>query len=351
MRHLSLDYFRVLCTLIVVFIHSMTLDTSDIYANGSPPEQCALCCLGVIFSISVPGFVLLSGAFNLNRLIPNARDFYVSALKKIGIYYLLFLIINFSVYKVAIPIYIGQTVDIKNAFYKCILKGHAGVEWFIPMIFGLYLLTPLILKIKERVSACAFWWITVAVLCSTHLTLEPLLDLFNCDLPAYFLSPLYLGLYMLGGCMFRCYKICNTSVQPKHVIFLFIFLFIAIVIKLTSILQFADALPIGIVDSRSQIALIMSSILFLVFLYIKLPDSIIITRISKISLLIYLTHPLCIIGQTLLTNYLGFKLTTSNFIYQFIWSSFAILISVLMASVLDIIISSFNTRISAMREK
>lgn len=148
-RYNNYDLLRIISTIAVIFIHvnyqyfrnySDTPSLSILYIIES--------LINIIMRFSVPAFVMISGAFNLNIKNANAGEFYKKTTWKIFVpsfgAIILFLIIDEGK-----AILIGTS---KFSPIKSIITGGYYNLWFLYMLAGLYLLTPLLVKMKQSIS-------------------------------------------------------------------------------------------------------------------------------------------------------------------------------------------------------
>ena len=139
-RENNYDLMRIICSICVVMIHVNAgwyfRDDHNIYATNYRLES----FLNIFTRFSVPGFIMLSGAFNLaNSNNSDACCFYKKAARKIlpplvlvNIFWIIQMILN------------GENT-IKSIFVS-VIKADYGNLWFMPMLICLYLITPLIVK-------------------------------------------------------------------------------------------------------------------------------------------------------------------------------------------------------------
>lgn len=161
-RQSNYDCLRVLSTVAVIFIHANWQSFKDVYAEPSLSiTWIAMSLINIVTRFSVPAFVMLSGAFNLsNASNVNPAAFYKKSLKKI--FLPTALLAAFLVcYKIVFNLLDGVT------FYDGIigiLWGGFYNLWYIYMLAGLYLLTPLLIKIRQSVSWKQYKTLSVVML-------------------------------------------------------------------------------------------------------------------------------------------------------------------------------------------
>lgn len=163
-RENQYDALRILSTIAVVVIHANWFYFSSKYdAPDGSFEWIVESLLNILTRFSVPCFVMISGAFNLNKEV-NALDFYKKTSLKI---FLPAAVIEALCvpYRVFTNVLLGRSPLYE---LKTILSGHFFNFWFVYMLAILYLLTPAIILIKKRCSwhqykLIAIIWIILAV--------------------------------------------------------------------------------------------------------------------------------------------------------------------------------------------
>ena len=156
------DWLRVLSTFTVVLIHVnahffMTRLEEGIVCT----EYIAETFINFITRFCVPCFVMLSGAFLLNQpKNSNFRWFYKKAFRRIVVPYVP-VCIFWMIYWGMQDIVVGK--DITSWLVRCI-KGTYGNLWFMPMMIALYLITPVLVRLKSVLSEKAFRNIGVVML-------------------------------------------------------------------------------------------------------------------------------------------------------------------------------------------
>lgn len=144
------DLLRIISTIAVIFIHVNYLFFKNY--SGTPSLNIlyiAESLINIITRFSVPVFVMISGAFNLSNIKnTNANEFYKKTIWKIFIP-CIGAIILFFIYDECKAILDGTSIMVP---IKGIIAGNYYNLWFVYMLAGLYLLTPLIVKLKQVVS-------------------------------------------------------------------------------------------------------------------------------------------------------------------------------------------------------
>ena len=188
-RHEGLDVLRALAAFFVIGIHTSGQYLAPEHWQGSNGYVAAL--VQGFVQIGVPLFFMLSGAFLLARPIEKSTTFYRKRLPRLLIplavwlplYYLYFFVKGADVAEYALHLFWA--------------KGYFHL-WFLPPLLGLYLVTPLLRKVIERVSRSR----DLALIAVGLLLLEVIgsffLFVYQVELPIPILFIPYLGYYLLG---------------------------------------------------------------------------------------------------------------------------------------------------------
>lgn len=161
-RSNNLDLLRIVATISVIVIHVNYQFFQFRYQSPQfEVNYVVQSSLNLITRFSVPAFVMLSGYFILNNAAnSDIKSFY----KK-------------SSYKVLFPtilvIFIYFLFSLLNAFLKHeslllpikgILSGNFNNLWYMYMLMGLYLITPFVILVKERVSRRTFTFASIVLM-------------------------------------------------------------------------------------------------------------------------------------------------------------------------------------------
>lgn len=142
-RTAYLDYLRLLALFAVVIVHLSGQNWNSVGADTASWQ--AFNFYGGISRFCVPAFVMISGALFLGRDIP-LRKLYGKYVLRRAVAFVFWTI----VYAVAACILSGN-IGIRDLLYYS-LEGHYHL-WFLPMIIGLYILTPLLRQIAMNEKA------------------------------------------------------------------------------------------------------------------------------------------------------------------------------------------------------
>lgn len=152
MRKNSLDLLRILSTIAVIIIHCNAhyFVAGNHYDN--PPIYLIESLTNTLTRFSVPAFVMISGAFNLQDKNADFKGFYSKAAKKVFLPMLpIFLIIYITLG--------AYQIIIKHEYVRPLMNFVTGgpfAYWFMYMLLFLYILTPFIVIIKRNVSIKVF---------------------------------------------------------------------------------------------------------------------------------------------------------------------------------------------------
>ena len=166
MRNSSLDLIRCIAIILVICIHSMGMLKTAINPLEINTNHIIYAFLSSITEMGVPLFVMLSGALLLKKE-ENPRSFLKKRLKRIMIPFFIWSIIIFSLDKFVTH----QSLSIMDFIQKFLTHGIHGTYWYIYMLLGLYLLTPILQKVFNKISTSLLVYIflltIICAICST----------------------------------------------------------------------------------------------------------------------------------------------------------------------------------------
>jgi surface polysaccharide O-acyltransferase-like enzyme len=212
-RNKNLDLLRVLASFMVILLH---VSTKYVVENiGSPNLYFTI---GNFFNsitrISVPIFVMLSGAFILDNVKNKDYEFfYKKTFKTIIIPTLLWSLI-YCIYSISLEILKGL-IGLETNYFMPFLNWANGRPfyhlWYMYMVVGLYLIAPILIKVKEDIGdkkTLILGWI---------LMLLGVIIKFTSKLfwPIQFI--LYLGYFILGYSLNK-YYISNNKKPFKYIL-------------------------------------------------------------------------------------------------------------------------------------
>ncbi|WP_448754069.1 acyltransferase [Agathobacter sp.] len=270
---------------------------------------------------AVPVFVMLSGAFQIsNSKNKNYQYYYKKIFLKVFLPTFFFGVM-YSCYSFIM----GQKI---NCVLANFLKGNSYYHmWYLYMIFGLYFLTPFIIRILEDVNISligAFllcFIITISGIYTSHF--------FSWDI-GYSMS--YMGYYIIGYIIFK-----NRKRRKGSMRFICIGFLIELMTSCLSVYLYINGLinmlDIKVLDPLSPITYIASVFIFAGFSGLKIDKNNVLSRISKYSLYIYLWHAM---ANDLLFALVRKKIIYDSLVFIIIFGVFFVLsISMLLAVVTD----------------
>lgn len=279
-RELNFDVLRAVSCISVVVLHIAALytDYPAVYELYSRAAFSFCDFLQIITRTAVPCFVMLSGAFLLEKDTLDVRQFYRSSATKFGIPTAIF-----SGVYILFRIVAGDSL---GAILLDTLKGQPlGHMWYMFMLVGLYAFYPFVFyfckEADERMLDCTII-IVVCLSCIVH---------FTCQLiwPIQFIE--YLGYFLAG----------HWIKKNRNRIFGEAKIFFAVAAVFLTITFFANELSFsrGCFNPRLYrnpnfpTVIVASFCMFTAFSKVKMnkaPKAIL--QIAKHSMFIYLVHPL-----------------------------------------------------------
>ncbi|KIL45015.1 acyltransferase [Jeotgalibacillus soli] len=207
-RYYYLDYLRIYALLAVVTIH---VSASIVSAN--PLETGELRWLSGNFyetlaRASVPIFVMISGALLLNdsRPLPTSQ-FLKKRVSKIAIPLLLWSILYYSAGAFSSR-YIFSIEDFIVKFLNGYIIYHL---WFMYMILGLYLITPLVkILVQNAIKRDVEYFLGLWILASVVLNFMEYLVGYSLNIELFFVTN-YVGYFVLGYYLFK-YQLSKKNI-------------------------------------------------------------------------------------------------------------------------------------------
>ena len=291
-RNIALDYLRVVCTALIVCIHSSGLDVSRALESAYSIQTLTWTFVKLLLGMAVPPFFMLSGAFMLNKDIPDVLQFYKKSYGRLLPWSIFFFFVA-SVFQILNNAYNSGTnvweTDFIAFYIKWFTYGGSGVLWFIFAIMGLYLITPVLVYVRKRTKLLTFCILTLITLLATRYIL---CNAIHADYASYsinwFKGMFFIGHYMLGYCIYEICKQHKNRILNAYTIAGALLLFLLVNTFIASP-QLAQGINLSI-NAQLAVNIISSALLFALFCSIKLPDSRMVSYIASISLIIYLSH-------------------------------------------------------------
>lgn len=283
-RVIYYDLLKVISIFAVIIMHIIGNTINTFNLNGFSKEIYNFIC--IICYFAVPIFVMVSGGIFLN---PNKKIEINNIIKKYCLRILLCLFIFGFVYSMLEIYFNTKTLNLEMILesIKNIITGNLWAHmWYLYLIFGLYLLTPIFRIITKNVNEKEYKYLLILLFIFTILIndINSILNL-NIAFNILIYSP-YVLLYFLGDYSNR-YEIKE---KIKKVIYLSSFISIIIIFlnNFFNLFSFYNF---------SYTCLLVFNIILSIFIFIKdrkIKLNKFIISISECSLGIYLIHQLII---------------------------------------------------------
>lgn len=159
-RILSLDILRIIAILSVLMIHS---SMSFVYYDKGSFEFVYGSIFDSISRVGVPLFVMISGALMLNEnKVESNKTFVRNRIGKIIIIFIIWSVI-YQTGHVILDIIDGEPISLLRVLYR-LVKGEFHM-WYLYMIVGLYLTTPILKKfVSVKNSKIVAYYICIAII-------------------------------------------------------------------------------------------------------------------------------------------------------------------------------------------
>lgn len=138
------DVLRIAAMVFLVVRHSATATFE--FVPTLSPDWWVCNVYGSLAAWMVPVFMMISGA----SFLDPARDVTVGRLYKRNIFRMLCAFFFWAVFYALYNTFSGQ--DISESFAEMVFQGHFHL-WFLPMIIGMYILTPLLRTVTQNRKA------------------------------------------------------------------------------------------------------------------------------------------------------------------------------------------------------
>ncbi len=268
-REIKYDILRILSMFAVILLH-VNATYFDVKGEISFIWEIEN-AINYFTRFAVPCFVMISGAFMLNKK-KGILSIYVSAIYKILIPFL-----YMTAMWVVIMIYqCIKGADFVGDLLLPILCGNYGALWFIPMQLGLYLLTPVYMAVIEYLGEKKYFFVGVLLVWSI---ISQVLTKSNASYTIGVVG-CFSSYYLLGGVLYS--YIPKEYNRTRYIILL---LLISVIVLIIRSLGFRLYMIDPYVSHFSPGVVVFSIIVFMLFKQsqIKYAPKII-SRISKNSL-------------------------------------------------------------------
>lgn len=152
-RILYFDYLRILAMFAVMLLHVASQFWYTTPTNTAEWQACNI--YDSLARFGVPIFVMISGALFLGKKRPIKRIYQKNILR------LLVAMFFWSILYALWQKYIAHAFDSNIAFLKEVLVGHVHL-WFVYMIIGLYMISPMLQKLVED-RKLAIYFVTLSI--------------------------------------------------------------------------------------------------------------------------------------------------------------------------------------------
>ena len=285
------DYFdglRVVCAILIVLIHSTSV---MFYSDMLSDSVWWFMNITNSFSrVGVSIFFMISGALLLKSSKNDSIEYvFFKRVVKIVIQLIIFSVIYAYLYGVIID---DTNFTIKSFIRRFLTNDIENKFWFLYVLIGLYLSTPLLRIIVEKASRKYLWYFVILSLVGVY---------FKYDMNTYFdinvrfeipIVASYLGVYVLG------YLLNTTDIPKNYRIIIYVLGILGYIFRVWSVYNgtLADGhLNIDWINNHTFNVLVSS---VAIFVFAKNAPSFerfsklkIIREISKITLGVYLIHP------------------------------------------------------------
>lgn len=154
----NIESGRVTGAIIVILLHSFAYFIITAIPKGDTATALRAMLPAVFTRVIVPVFVLISGKFNITNCEKlGTKQFFKKGLPRI-VYPLLFWAVVYSIYKykfIYTSVYFSEYPDgvTFNHLISDFLRGVPYIHlWFLFMLLGVYLITPLLVLVKSKLS-------------------------------------------------------------------------------------------------------------------------------------------------------------------------------------------------------
>ena len=285
----------VLLHVSATYMHGIT--DSSIFGHLYGGDYWYIAMANTLPRFAVPVFFMLSGAFLLDREIISIRDFYARRWRKIGMYTVVFTLIYFlyAITKQSANVFLrGGDKQILWKPVEDLLYGQAFYHlWFMYVLIGLYLLTPIVVWIKQRMTEESFTRLGIgfAIFASISFNTSTHLLIWDMGHVLYFLSFFFLGHVMRvksdmsknGAMHFTQYILLGGGLE--------IAIGYAIGWREAAGISFSDTMH-NLSEPLSPLIMLASCAIFYGFGTLHVHKSQLIDRISRYSFSIFLFHAL-----------------------------------------------------------
>ena len=290
-RNANYDLLRIIATVAVIMIHVNWLYFGKSYEVYSSNISWVIeSLINIVTRFSVPCFVMISGAFNLNNAAnAGIRYFYKKTSYRIFLPFAAVLVFEI-ITTILMNLLLHRDLD-------CELKGFFtyGIynSWYMYMLLGVYLLTPFIVKLKTHLS-----WNSYRICAAVLLAWAVISQSSSAQKTAYSIGVVvaYLGYYLTGDVIRSEISKCTTESKKKIILCASIVSLFAVGItfwaRATGINYYIEDWS---TNFFSPTIVLYSICVFCIFSVISVKGGARLYRLSKQTYFIYLFHTMIMI--------------------------------------------------------
>lgn len=201
-RNYSLDFIRSIAIIFIICVHSMGTLEKAVTSSIIDINRIVHIFLSSFIHMGVPLFTMLSGALLLGKY-DKPVFFLNKRFKRIITPFLIWSIIVFTLDKITAQQSFPIIPTITEFFAKFLTKEVHGIYWYIYMLIGLYLLTPILQKIFKDISSSLLHYLLLIL--TLFIIIQNLMPanytdnilLFNYSFPYLVYIGYYIGGYYL----------------------------------------------------------------------------------------------------------------------------------------------------------
>lgn len=292
-RNVRLDILRIMSTMLVMITH-ITFGGTYIDPLKYHSVWSLYMYLDLISHVAVPLFVMISGSLMLSK-----KEFTINMAIKKSLKFLFVYFITSILYSIYTNVIVAHKSF--NDIMLCIFKGEYHL-WFLPMIIGLYLITPILKQLTKKSSRKMLTYIIIIWIALNSLsTLSMFFTNKDSWITAavgftnYFRIPIvsnYIGYYILGYLL----RNIKTKKVTSFIFLLINFASLMLAIYLTNKISYNKEINKYIFMNEMNPLIILATISIFIFvtsLKFRIQNRVVLTIIfwtSKSSLYAYLIH-------------------------------------------------------------
>ena len=212
-RIVWIDLLRVIGVIGVILIHVVS-NTINTFGGLDPTSHTIYCFIHYFSSFAVPLFVMISGMMFLGKYDLSFKD----VLKKYLLKVLLIIFVIGTAMILMEEIFINKniSIDLIERVLLRVIEGDSWAHmWYLYLIFGLYLLTPVFTLITKNIKEKDYQTFLIILFCISIL-LPSLNKIFNIKIAFNMLNISgYIFYYFYGYYLYK-YKITKDYITVNH---------------------------------------------------------------------------------------------------------------------------------------